>query len=189
MSIYNSHETIPDNFNETLHPYGPFKSYEFGHGEYDLWNDSRYVVNLFKPWSIIEENMTPAFGNLHAHISRDSRDCDGRYEHDYITVASQCNFNACREDFFHHPNRFDWNAYQPVTNEAEFRYMLLDLDEWDNQDGHYRFEPYGNIPDSFCRDRSTEEGYESEHVQFCYDWTCDLGEKRFRDHTAEAHGY
>ncbi len=189
MSIYDSHTTNTDNFNTDIHPYGPWKSY--------TWDNNRewdapgiYVVDLHKPWNVIEANMTKCFGNLHAHVVRNSRDCDSTYENDYVTLASECNFNDSRErvNLSKESDGYDWANFKPCTNEAEFRYTLLDLDEWDT-DPEYRFIVQDDKFEWFERARNTDEGYEWESLTFCWDWTCDTGAKRFRDHTAIAAGY
>lgn len=181
LNPYDSHTTIPDNEDKSLHPYGPFKSYTW-----DDMGDSRYVVSLHKPWHMIRDNMTPCFGNLHAHITRDSRDCDGSYNSDNVQIAKDTRFNASREkvNLDKDSDGFDWDAYEPCTNEAEFRYSILDLDEEGNS---YRFKQDDN--DTFHRARGTDEGYEYTEVVFCYDWSCDLGHRYYRDHSAEAAGY
>jgi hypothetical protein len=165
-----------------IHPYGPFKLYTD-------WNSDIPVVQLHKPWNVVEANMTRNFNNLHAHVHRDSRDCDGPTESSYVQMASETNFNDYTEDPLN--KRYCpeyWTNFTPCTNEAEFRYTMLDLDEYDNGELGYRFTQHSD--DSFDRYRENDEGGGTyEEITFCYDWSCNVEEKHYRDVYAEQMGY
>ncbi len=100
---------------------------------------------------------------LHAHVSTNSADCDGRYSSDYITRCdARFTGDFADLDFKHHV----------VT-------MLISV-----------YSEYGKlefVPNGFNWSEPTEEGYSSAEARWCED-ECD-DSALFRDHSAEAAGY
>lgn len=165
---YNSHETIPDNENTDLHPYGPFKSYTWDTSE-DWFAPGRYVVNMHKPWSVIEAAIPEKFCNVHAHVSTDSRDCDGGHGYQYTVKAA---------DFPEMSETSDFEAYMlwsAVTLwEAGGVLTVSDKNTFD------------------WSKPNDEGGYEAKTVQICYDWSCASGidgDGRVYDQYAQMSGY
>lgn len=101
----------------------------------------------------------------HLHVSTTARDCDGLYEDDYVLVPAN---QTARELFAHlavRATQRSWDHNIRLTREV-------------TSDGLPTFE----------YSASTDEGWRHEQVYACDD-DCDTGERRFRDHTAEAEGY
>ena len=103
----------------------------------------------------------------HAHAYRSSRDCDGKYERDYIWFPRE------------------GKTFAEVWTETVARESSAD---W-----HVRFTAERTTdPDGYPVLRTfavTEEGYAEEEYVGCDDDQCDPNWRRYRDHTAEAMGY
>lgn len=102
----------------------------------------------------------------HLHVSTDSRDCDGRYEHDYIVVPREgVSFRQL------------WAAHVEMLASRDYD-ECAEFERTTDRDG---------LP---CVEYSarTDEGYRREYTYGC-DGECDPRVYRYRDHTAEAMGY
>lgn len=99
---------------------------------------------------------------MHAHVSKESQDCDGRYSRSYVIVPTDG-----QDDY----------AFQAMVVGM---YMPFD----------YRHEPVSVefTSDGFSFSEPTEEGFEATEVEWCsHNDTNERG--TFRDHSAEAAGY
>lgn len=107
--------------------------------------------------------------SLHAHIVKSSRDCDGLYDSTYV---EQPDPGQDPDDFRDRITalRLPWKHDMTDPNGEPFHIEV-------------RFTVGG-----FSWSAPTDEGFTSTEVQWCED-ECDLGERTFRDHTAEAAGY
>lgn len=103
----------------------------------------------------------------HVHVVRTARDCDSRYDRDYIATPGP------GETF-----RELWTGYAMRRLDVTWNYNVL-VRRGTDEDG-YPFLEY--VAD-------TEEGFEHEDIYGCDDPQCDPDKTRFRDHTAEAMGY
>lgn len=104
--------------------------------------------------------------DIHTHIEKNSRDCDGDYENNWIETRRLA----------------IWEL--PTTYEGSGTYDLsFELPDDDAPD-HENEILY--ILDAGCL---TEEGYEHIRAYECRDESCDLKKTSRRDHTAEAAGY
>lgn len=103
----------------------------------------------------------------HIHVTRTSRDCDGRYDHDSILVPGA-----------HETFRELW-TYCALRHVDVTWNRNVEVERGTRDDG-LPFVEY--VAD-------TDEGFVHEYAHGCDDENCDPSFRRFRDHTAEAAGY
>ncbi len=115
----------------------------------------------------MSSTLVPMSRITHAHVMTSSRDCDGRYEHDYVwTPREGKDFRVLWTEHAASEASITWNFQNRTTRTVD-------------ADGYPVLESY------FV----TDEGYRSEYIRGCDDEDCDPRARRFRDHTAEAAGY
>lgn len=115
------------------------------------WNGDDLIktVNLHKPWFVVEFYMSHRFENFHAHVSTESRDCDGGHGYQFTTKATDIRTG--------------------IKDEWDFEsYMLRSSIETHNEGTTVNFHGNGN----FDTNAPNEEGYRSVSVQFCYARSC-----------------
>lgn len=101
---------------------------------------------------------------MHAHVSTESRDCDGKYERQYTRKPRA---GQTDDDF-----------------RADTLWALLPIDLGPESDPvRVMFTRFG-----FDFTEPTEEGYRAVDVTWCTDDDADQP-ARYRDHTAESMGY
>lgn len=110
---------------------------------------------------------------LHAHVSTQSRDCDGLYNRDYVMTFNDeetAESGKVYNDFsdIHFMNRVMCTVASPYAVEHGMRVTV-------DNDGINVYE-------------DTEEGYRAADVRWCRE-NCDTDEYSQRDYTAEAMGY
>lgn len=103
----------------------------------------------------------------HVHVLRTSRDCDGRYDHDYVVTPRE------GETF-----RELWTDYAMRRVDVTWNYNVR-VERSTHEDGT----PYVQYS------ADTDEGYEYEETYGCDHKRCIPGTQLFRDHTAESMGY
>lgn len=97
--------------------------------------------------------------DLHAHISYDATDCDGRITREYVSLSDG-------------KDPYDFRVERlalSVSVLAEAGTLNITADGW-------------------TWDEPTEEGHRHEDVRFCTD-DCDDAKPLYRDHRAESMGY
>jgi hypothetical protein len=102
---------------------------------------------------------------LHAHICRESQDCDGRYDHRYT------------------------RAMDAEERESEFSDLLFKERVIADAMSTLVFGRLEVTPEGAEWYASTEEGYVSTNIRWCSHETCEFARPEFRDHTAESMGY
>jgi hypothetical protein len=102
----------------------------------------------------------------HLHVTTDARDCDGRYEQDYVWVPND-------DETFR--DMWSWHVARAAAR------------DYDHNATFERGVTLDGLPFADYA-ATTEEGYSSEYVTGC-DGCCDPRATRYRDHTAELAGY
>jgi hypothetical protein len=103
----------------------------------------------------------------HAHVTSDSRDCDGFYENDYVWFPPEgMTFAEVWMGSLVADSAVDWHHSQTLERGV-------------TADGYPTYEFYA----------ITDEGFRREHYVGCDDYSCDPNRRRYRDHTAESMGY
>ena len=98
--------------------------------------------------------------NIHAHVSVNSRDCDGMYDRSHVSMPDE---GQDRVSF-----KFEiWDLYSSPENPDAQRVVT-----------EHGFECW----------EQTDEGYSNVTVRWCEDDDADVP-NTFRDHTAESMGY
>lgn len=120
-------------------------------------------VNCYAQTNPFSDEFCPGMG-LHAHISSESTDCDGRYSRTWV---EQMNEDEAKSDF----SDLDFKS-RVLSNAVSFH----ELGTVEMQNG------------GFHANMQTEEGYRYTNVVWCED-ICDDTKSTFRDHSAEAMGY
>jgi hypothetical protein len=113
----------------------------------------------------------------HAHVSSESRDCDGRYSGGYVFRRFNKERTGTQREWD------DWlDLYHLLVQDVA---MVPDVDKTTIE-----IKPSKTGGYTFYAAQDTEEGYRCEIAVMCQDPDCDLLEgERFRDHTAESMGY
>lgn len=96
---------------------------------------------------------------MHAHVSTESADCDGRYSRSYVLVSD--------------PGQDDFHFNREITS------IILG----NESEGTATF-----TSDGFTFDSPTDEGFVHTEIEWCNDSDCAMT-TTFRDHSAEAMGY
>lgn len=102
---------------------------------------------------------------LHAHVSTESADCDGRYSRSSVELV---NSDEEASDFT------DLDFQARILSNAVIFHGQTDVKV---------------RPDGFVAVSPTEEGYVHTEVQWCQEERCQELRSTFRDHSAEAAGY
>jgi hypothetical protein len=110
--------------------------------------------------------------SLHAHISYDATDCDGRISRDYVYTMNDDEQNA---DAFG-DLRFHARVMDHIANPYAVMHATIEISRKD--DG----ETVVTVRET------TDEGGRSYHAEFCT-MDCDTDESGYRDHRAESMGY
>ena len=97
---------------------------------------------------------------IHAHVSIESADCDGRYSRSYVRMPD------------------DWQSDSEFRAET-FASVLMYANE---------FTKVEFTSDGFHHDEFTDEGFIHSEFTWCNDDDTDV-KNTFRDHSAEAMGY
>lgn len=98
---------------------------------------------------------------LHAHVSIESRDCDGRYSRTYVVLSTMAG-----------------------EDEGDFRASVIGNALAYEDDGT----TVTFSEDGFTIHETTEEGYNTQEFTWCEDDDA-TAPSTFRDHSAEAMGY
>lgn len=111
---------------------------------------------------------------IHAHVSRETSDCDGAISNEYIMSPNEAEVEASEKA----------NGINDFS-EIDFRERVLCaiISVYSCESGRLTVDASG-----FEWVEQTEEGYRAARVLWCDD-DCQRDERTYRDHRAEAAGY
>ncbi len=119
---------------------------------------------------------------LHAHISIESADCDGRYSRSYIETMNETELSD-KEAAIALGIALGKEGAVNDFSDLDFKARVLG-----NRVSYHEHSKVFISPEGFEVQMPTDEGYSHSEVRWCTD-NCDETRSTYRDHTAEAAGY